>query len=781
MTSHRFIKCICHAARLVGVLLLTGSSLALATPLLSVQTETADLRAGPGAKYSIVTILQKGDNLTPLTVEGEFIQVKVASGGKAAVGKTGWIYAVQQGWGVQYVLTPSQIDKPLPAATQPQAAISPSASAPPLPLPASALHGPDLAYTDLEELGLVDGHVFEGVRASHAQTFWFTLPQELAHTSGQLRVHYLASPTLSDYSLIRIDVNSIPRYTGKVALDGRDAWISVPLSAADLQAEGHLGITIHASLVVNENRCFGELLPSNFLHLLPDTAITLDLPGRAESLQGGWELLPKQVKISVTGQLDEARYSNALMLGMNLVEMGKEVEFVTFPAWGDIMIVPREELAQLIYDTYHATPELQKIHGAPKEYLSEKQNIAYINLPDRGILTLTDANAELPAALSSWEWMQLAKEPGYRLRYANPQGDLGAMRERDAIPLGDLNPDLIQPRYVADKTDWRLVLTPRQLPPDTQLDRLEMSVTSAPSDGRLPPLFYVYLNNVLQQAVRLSNDGTASKFVVFLSNTDQHPSRNYLSFVVQRSDQIGDCFGPQLTYPAQINPESVLKVRNTPRKPEQFIDLPAYFSSKADIYLPQAMLSDASESLRFLSNLMYNNHYTFDHRRMHFYAPQDKLTFDKPFILLGQADAGLDQTAVEFDKGRVKVTDYLQQPLLDLSERGDITVFQLVRAKQVAGLWIMPPENRPLNFAKPLVLINDDVAFADAQGVLLTLNTQQRRIAAVEYPEYQNWFALLGKYKFWLMGAAWFLLTLLGVHLYNQAAGHKRASRDTAE
>ena len=90
------------------------------------------------------------------------------------------------------------------------------------------------------------------------------------------------------------------------------------------------------------------------------------------------------------------------------------------------------------------------------------------------------------------------------------------------------------------------------------------------------------------------------------------------------------------------------------------------------------------------------------------------------------------------------------------------------------GFGLPPPQRHSLPLDAPLNLVNDDVAFADSSGILLTLSTIQRKISAVDYPEYHDWFDLLGKYRFWLMGLAWLLFTMLVVHLYNKAAEHKR-------
>ncbi|MFT5521630.1 MAG: hypothetical protein ACI9IA_002234, partial [Enterobacterales bacterium] len=272
--------------------------------------------------------------------------------------------------------------------------------------------GSDLSYTNLEELGLPDGYTFDGLNALDPQEFWFPIPQSIKVKKGDVWLHYLASSTLTDKSLIRIDVNGQPRITKAVSLNGRDTWIRVPLKEKDFTTSEHLKLTIRPSLLGEGNRCFGELLPANFLHILPDTAITVQLPQRANSIARAWELLGKQVSISIPQEMTTAQYNNALQLTMNLLEQGKKVRFVQFPVWADIMLVNKIEMQDLLNDTYHSTLELQKIYGNTREYLKKEQNINYLNLPDRSAIILSEPFEDLPATLTSWQWPRIAKQTG---------------------------------------------------------------------------------------------------------------------------------------------------------------------------------------------------------------------------------------------------------------------------------------------------------------------------------------------------------------------------------
>ncbi len=146
-------------------------------------------------------------------------------------------------------------------------------------------------------------------------------------------------------------------------------------------------------------------------------------------------------------------------------------------------------------------------------------------------------------------------------------------------------------------------------------------------------------------------------------------------------------------------------------------------------------------------------------------------------MLLGDADLTVGDAGVRFDRGRIQVLNRKQETLLDVDRLPYLTISQLVRAGPSHGLWILAKTGAPAPLDRPIVLENNAVAFSDAKGVLLTLNPDYWEVSHIDYPEYQQWFDHLGRYRFWLLALGWLLLTLLLVHLYGKARQHRNLEK----
>ncbi|PJA31883.1 MAG: hypothetical protein CO187_06975, partial [Zetaproteobacteria bacterium CG_4_9_14_3_um_filter_53_7] len=66
----------------------------------------------------------------------------------------------------------------------------------------------------------------------------------------------------------------------------------------------------------------------------------------------------------------------------------------------------------------------------------------------------------------------------------------------------------------------------------------------------------------------------------------------------------------------------------------------------------------------------------------------------------------------------------------------------------------------------------------DSMGVIKTLNSREPSLAQVYYPDVEDWFDVLGKYRFWLMVLLWFLLTMVVVYLYRMSRANKVAREE---
>ena len=631
----------------------------------------------------------------------------------------------------------------------------------------------DLAATTLAELGFKTGYTFEGLQSDHAKIFHFPVPRTALSGAGELIIDYESSPQLDARSMLRVDVNGAPRTARHLGRDASRGRLAVTLSQAEIQRYPFLNVAVKASLLMNGDRCLNDRLKTNYLHLLPQSGLHLPLKQRADSLREAWEILPKRVRISLPPDLSEAAFANALLLARRLQEDGKQVDFLQLPELGELIVASREALQGAIHERYLASPALRQAFAVDAIAVPQGKDAYLLQLPDRRVVVISEPFNSLPAELFDPSWRQAVLGGAYA---AVVRGTPGGRLEGDgelAIPLERLGLDL-STRYVSRSTSWHLPLTPSLVAGDLRPEVLHLELISSPSDTDTPLMLQVFLNGTLQQVTTLPNDGLPRQQTIFLSPHDAKPGHNDLQLAVQRNLVSGDCRSEPPAYPVQLTSNSYLVLSKQLEPPRQFRDLHAWFADGVDLYVPRPDPANSGVNLGFLANLFEYNDYPLEPGRIHFYAPGAALQPDGPFIVLGDADLAVTEAGVRFDQGRIQVRNSQGATLLDVDRLPQLTISQLVRAGNSHGLWILAREGRPEPVHRPLLLENNAVAFADAGGVLLTLNPAHREISRIDYPEHQAWFDHLGRYRFWLLALGWLLLTLLLVHLYSKARQHRR-------
>jgi len=168
-----------------------------------------------------------------------------------------------------------------------------------------------------------------------------------------------------------------------------------------------------------------------------------------------------------------------------------------------------------------------------------------------------------------------------------------------------------------------------------------------------------------------------------------------------------------------------------------------------------------------------------DHTRLHFMNAGDVLEPEGPFVAVGHFTLSDDiEAPVRFDRGRVKITAPNGESYFDVDQLSKVTIAQIARSSMAYGLWIAPSDAEDLSNIERLKLSDDDVAFIDSYGVVKTLDSSEPTLAQVYYPDVEDWFDVLGKYKFWLMVLLWFLLTLVVVYLYRMSRMNKMAREE---
>ena len=638
------------------------------------------------------------------------------------------------------VMLSSLLCGPVSAATGLKSATS-------LPPPAAAL--PDIATTSLSELGFKQGHIFQGTGSAHAFGIFFPVPRDGISGNGTLRIHFAASPQLTQRSSIRIDINGNPAKQISLANQGESSWLEIPVAENELHS-GSLKVMINVAIVASDDRCLDErMLSLEYVRILPDSRLDLPLSTSANSLRWALTTLPEIVRISVPAELTAGSLDTLVKTGVLLVKSGKQVELIRLPALGEVIIGSADELT-----------------GAGIALSGEAHGTTFL-LPRPGKTSAIVLSGNFNPALFglSPAWNTLLLDSAYQ----QLQSTAPAAHDDGYLPLDALGISS-EVKYPAPIAEWSTDISPAVLSADMLLETLHLNIVAAPEPTESRALVYVYLNGLLQEVKHIENDGKPHSMRFRLKESDQRADVNSLKIVVQRELRNGDCKGNLRGYPVQILPDSGLKSIKKSVEPKKFNDLRAYFSSGVDVFIDPAALIDNGRSFSLLAATLAHHHYPIGHVQL--LKKGDPFSPKSPFLLFGSIPVELSNVGVHFDRGHIRVEDRKQQLLLDMNPLTDITVAQLVSKGSIHGLWIAPASGGKVPRADNFLLDMDDVAFADEQGVVLTLNTRYPTLARVDYPEYTTWLDFLNRYRFWLIALGWTALVVVLLMVYRKVRKH---------
>ncbi|MDX8376521.1 MAG: cellulose biosynthesis cyclic di-GMP-binding regulatory protein BcsB [Mariprofundales bacterium] len=633
----------------------------------------------------------------------------------------------------------------------------------------------------LEDLGLMNGILYQGSAPSHSFDLFFPTPQDSTVSSGSFRLLYRSSHMLHSRSNVRVLVNDMPVGQYKIKADGALHSLQVPFSASLFRGPW-VKVTVLAALLVDEDRCLDERSNVGFFHVLPESSLTLAYAPSERSVRDTWRLLPHTVKISLPKDTLTPDIFTAVWGMMDLIiKTGRKVELTRLPEMGDIVVASSVDLNNWLTARDQYASWLN-------DNIASNINLLRLRKQEHPVIAVTEPFDAKPLYLLSDRWNRLAAGAHYNLfpvtyplaHYSALPGitsdDVGLYE----IPLARLGLDT-RTRYIAESTEWKFVIEPHALPAGSRLERLNLNFV-APVSWTDDPDYeaYIYLNDILLQSARLSNDGKKQHLSVYLPQNYQLQF-NTISVTVQHDivKKGGFCQGLVSSDPIQITPDSGLVIKQESIEPEKFADLYYYLAKGFDVFLNEDFLAHPKRALNLLSSLSADYPLAVDYTRVSFEPHGAEITPQQPFIAIGNFHIkGMDHPVL-FDKGRIQIIDESKRILFDVDHLEKISVAQIMESSNQYGLWIKPSEVTGLpdidthrldvdEILEVLHLDQDNVAFLDKDGVLMTVNSHTPSLAQVYYPDSENWLDVLQKYRFWILVFAWFFLTMLVIYLYRK-------------
>ncbi len=630
----------------------------------------------------------------------------------------------------------------------------------------------------LDDMGFHKGHTFRGSQAGHAQSFFFETPMDSKVRGGAFRLNYRASSMLHRLSNLSVFVNDIPLTQLRVKADNQAHEEMVILPSSVFRG-GMVKITIEAGTLVHKNRCLDVRSGGGFLHILPNTSLDITYSSINRSIRDAWRMLPHKVVVSLpAGKLDEGQFAAAMSVMELLSNAGREVAITRLPELGDIVVATKANVVSVLNARGLKKRGFVKLQTGDV-FRTPNDNLNLIRSGRHVAIAVSEPYDVQPLYLVDKRWALLSAGRHYDVNKPDRFYSLRSLPKDSksnfySMPLAQLD---TAPHYISRETVWSTTLSPRDLPSGTRLDMLNLNII-APVRWDADPTYelYVFLNEVLVSSKRLENDGMKHNYSIPLPSGYQQQYNN-LRFVVQHDIQSGDCFGILPTDFVQITPDTSLIVKAVDSVPGKFSSLAQYFSSGFDTYISDKYLRKPENVLYLISRMSSDLPMNMDYSKLHFLKEGTALDPKGPFLAVGNFNLDNLNVPVRMDKGPVEIRDKSGKSFFSVNVLPKITIAQIANAASSYGLVVMPSDLVHHKFDHKLRLVDGDVAFIDNHGVLLNIDSKQPTLAEVYYPDTQDWFAVLGQYRFWILAVLWFLLSLAIVYVYRLSRG-QRAGQD---
>ncbi len=729
-------------------MLLTGQAEAKIGDALTISGKQAVVYAAPNKTSSQVMNVNADSKLIEMERQGGWVLVTVRPSGVQ-----GWMETISIKASKRAQLT--------------KASVSPSTARKAL----SAL-GPVRTVT-LADMGFEKGHTFRGSQAGHIQDFYFKTPMDSSIRGGVFRLSYRASPMLHGLSNILVTVNDVPLTQIMAKSDNLVHEEAVVLPSSMFRG-GMVKVSVGSGTLVDKDRCLDIRSGGGFLHVMPSTAMDITYSSIDRSIRDTWRMLPHKVVVSLpAGKLDASQFAAAMSVMELLTSAGKQVEINRLPEVGNVIIAPKADIVS-VFNQRGAQLEKGFVQLKSGDvFRTPTDNLNLVKSGGMVSLAVSEPYDVQPLYLIDGQWEQLAAGRHYDINKPDYFYSLRALpkdsnSEFYSLPLHQLN---TEPHYVARETVWSTTLSPHDLPSGTRLDMLSLNIV-APVRWEADPTYelYAFLNNVLVFSKRLANDGGKHNYSIPLP-VEYQQQYNNLRFVVQHDIVSGDCFGIMPTDFVQITPDTAIIVKKTDTEPTKFSGLSQYFSSGFDTIIAEKYLSNPENALQLISRMATDLPIMMDYSRVSFVKESEAINPDGPFVAFGNFNLENIDAPVRMDKGPVEIRDKDGQSFFSMNVLPKITVAEIVSGSSAQGLLVIPSAQVQHDFNAKLRLIEGDVAFIDQHGVTLHINSKQPTLAEVYYPDTKDWFAVLGEYRFWLLGLLWFLLSLAVVYLFRIARG----------
>lgn len=678
----------------------------------------------------------------------------------------------------------AQVRKPILTSAEP-------ARAPPQALPAKAAAvTPDAQGTSPDALlksirvGLLLGDVGypNGFRLSNLggrQEVYIPIPQGVELNLPEL---VLAFDDVSAHEARRsLEIIVNDRSVSAIILDGKSMGQTVRVALTNAVArDGFLKLSFRYSGAATQDRCIDVRYVGDSVTVRPESTLELEVGVTGiPNITTTAALMPQNVSVLLSNpELPPADIATALTLARSLTATGRRVTFhhgvEALPElikredprrWTrGLIVVGGFELMAGRIDTTLAS--VASAAGA----VPVDNTLAAVRIGGAPVLLVTDAASARAGRL-----------------LGNPS--LAALRDTSAASIGPItSPKAATDRVSFDelglapaqaevfgRADLSVAIERRTLPSGTRPSRVVLDVMVAADGTGEKAVVSAFVNErMLASTVAAAGEPTRLDFSLpdGLVGTVAN-----IRAVVQRRSAQGDCkFEPQ-GFPAQILGSSSVILSPAGAGAKDFSDLASFWADGVEVLVPASAASRPLTVVGLLADVL--NALSKEAAPIvvkYVDDPNIPPVPGAPFLGVGDvAPAGATQR-VRFDHGRVVITDRADRTRLDVGGLATGAVAQIVTSGAFPGLWIKPlTSDGSLPVSPAVYLDRGNVAFIDKTGVALALSTERDTLLRIAYPDQGSWLTFLERFRSWIVGAVWALLTIVLLFVVRRIYRRRRA------
>ncbi|SEN53972.1 cellulose synthase subunit [Palleronia pelagia] len=593
----------------------------------------------------------------------------------------------------------------------------------------------------LIDLGLTSGLTFESLSGS--ATIFVPIPNELAVIDGVITLELTHGATVPAERYLQVSVAGRAAQSHSITGKPERFQITIEFDSSAV-SNGFLAIELNYSGAFTDQVCVDDRASGDFVEIAPTSSVSLTLSSSAfnsPAIFAGFR--PPIMRIALPEQTAPAALAAAARAAALFDAESGALRLATANELAG-QDQADEESPQPVWRVGEIRIEIDE-SGFQSEMLVGNDG-EFPSLLIRG----ADPQVGLWQLASSWA--QLANKSN-----AVTTDILERPQNPDRLPFSLLSADLT-PRSVVSMENVLIPFKSSDLPAHKTVSSIDLITVAALDSDNQGATVSVFLNETLLGS-RPLNSGNPER-MNFAVPGGLLSRDNQLRVLIQRQASGGECrYRPQ-GYPAQILPGSAIILQDDDSPVENFFVLRRDFGDGVQFVLDNDLGFSLRDAFPWISTVVASM--IPDRATIITRSSVSELQPDLPFLVISKENPADHEPAITFDKGRIEIVDQEGGVMFAGENLESLAFAQIVSRDGQRGLWLRPgsgsaPEPSE---ASPFILDRGDLALMDQEGLIVATSTRNAPLIEVSYPDRVSIVQLITKYRLWLVGVAWALLTL---------------------